>query len=490
MSPRARRAGSAVVWRWLLAVGASGAAQACLVYDETLLQGGAGGQAGEGGSAGGAAGQGGAGAQGGGGAGGAGAAGGTGGAPQCTTPATCPGSDTDCRTRTCIDGVCGLEFAPAGTPSSPQTTGDCKERVCDGEGVAVDQADNADVPSDGKECTLDGCSGGSPTSTNKAAGTPCAQSGGKVCNSSGACVECVTGADCASAVCTQGNTCAPAACGDSVKNGAETDVDCGGPTCPDCAIGKNCLVASDCASASCVSNKCAASCFDGLVNQTESDVDCGGPCDPCNFGQDCNVASDCTSNFCSADKCACNPNFSNTLVISELRSRGAAGGSDDFVELYNPTASPITVDGTWTIEARSDSAGSYSVRYTGTGLVVPAHGHLLVGGSAYAGAVVKDALLSSGITDAASVVLKKAGAVIDAVCYHYSAGTQAALLGAGYVCEGASFPKTTGMSSVDTSLERLPGGAVGHCFDSGVSAADFHEITTPNPQNLASPPTP
>ncbi len=40
-------------------------------------------------------------------------------------------------------------------------------------------------------------------------------------------------------------------CSDGVKNGSETDVDCGGPTCPRCASGRSCASNTDCATARC-----------------------------------------------------------------------------------------------------------------------------------------------------------------------------------------------------------------------------------------------
>jgi beta-glucosidase len=45
-------------------------------------------------------------------------------------------------------------------------------------------------------------------------------------------------------------------CTDAIKNGNETDVDCGGPTCPDCANGKLCLVNGDCVSGNCNLGTC------------------------------------------------------------------------------------------------------------------------------------------------------------------------------------------------------------------------------------------
>jgi hypothetical protein len=42
-----------------------------------------------------------------------------------------------------------------------------------------------------------------------------------------------------------------ASCSNGVKDGSETDVDCGGSTCQPCADGKSCLTGSDCVSTYC-----------------------------------------------------------------------------------------------------------------------------------------------------------------------------------------------------------------------------------------------
>ena len=44
-------------------------------------------------------------------------------------------------------------------------------------------------------------------------------------------------------------------CSDGIKNGGESDVDCGG-TCPRCATGKTCASRNDCASARCEAGTC------------------------------------------------------------------------------------------------------------------------------------------------------------------------------------------------------------------------------------------
>jgi len=76
-------------------------------------------------------------------------------------------------------------------------------------------------------------------------------------------------------------------CSDGIKNGSETDVDCGGSTCPKCANGKLCSAGGDCTSGFCSpTGVCAAapSCTDGVQNGNETGVDCGGSCPPCQTG--------------------------------------------------------------------------------------------------------------------------------------------------------------------------------------------------------------
>jgi hypothetical protein len=50
-------------------------------------------------------------------------------------------------------------------------------------------------------------------------------------------------------------------CTDFIKNGTETDVDCGGMYCPACGVGRFCAINTDCASQSCVSGHCTLPTF-------------------------------------------------------------------------------------------------------------------------------------------------------------------------------------------------------------------------------------
>jgi hypothetical protein len=57
-----------------------------------------------------------------------------------------------------------------------------------------------------------------------------------------------------------------ATCTDNVRNGRETDVDCGGPDCPRCFDGQACTFNEDCRTARCVN---------GVCRECATDQDCG-----------------------------------------------------------------------------------------------------------------------------------------------------------------------------------------------------------------------
>lgn len=98
-------------------------------------------------------------------------------------------------------------------------------------------------------------------------------------------------------------------CNNHIKDGSETDIDCGGSMCMACNSDMRCKVDHDCLSLLCNSDgKCSApSCSDGILNGSESDVDCGGPdCDPCASGKFCFGKNDCApASQCSVDGGVC-----------------------------------------------------------------------------------------------------------------------------------------------------------------------------------------
>ncbi len=119
---------------------------------------------------------------------------------------------------------------------------------------------------------------------------------------------CTAAPECTSSVCTAG-LCAHAAPNDGVMNGGETDVDCGGvgsavtDGAMACGDGLHCLLATDCTSHVCTGGTCAVpSCTDTVKNGAETDVDCGGGvCPACAVTKGCLVAGDCSTSACNYD---------------------------------------------------------------------------------------------------------------------------------------------------------------------------------------------
>jgi hypothetical protein len=125
--------------------------------------------------------------------------------------------------------------------------------------------------------------------------------------------RCATAGDCATRTCVHGTCVLAVSCQDGVRDGDESDVDCGGSACPACGDGLLCGTAFDCLGGRCEHADGGASvcgegaCADGVRDGNESDVDCGGPsavCARCAPGAACIVGADCTSCSCVAGRCA------------------------------------------------------------------------------------------------------------------------------------------------------------------------------------------
>jgi hypothetical protein len=226
--------------------------------------------------------------------------------------------DLDCTTTTCRGGHCKCT-----------TNADCAAGTHCSLGACMANATCSDGATDGAETDVD-CGGGT-----------CATCGvGKRCMGDTDCstltcrgnvCKCTTNADCPSNThCSLGMCMANATCSDGVKNGAETDVDCGGGTCGTCGVGKVCAVDTDCTTVTCRGNVCKcttnadcaagqhcslgmclanATCSDGTKNGAEADVDCGGgTCGACGVGKACAIDTDCTTLTCRGNVCKCTTN--------------------------------------------------------------------------------------------------------------------------------------------------------------------------------------
>jgi len=170
------------------------------------------------------------------------------------------------------------------------------------------------------------------------------------------------------------------------------------------------------------------------------------------------------------------------VLISEFRTRGPNGASDEFVELYNNSDSAADVS-SWKINA-SNSSGTTGTRVTiNGGTTIPAHGHFLATNSTvstgYSGTVTGNQTYTTGIADDGGIaLLMPDNTVVDQV------GMSA---GSAYK-EGAILAPLAG--NTDQSYERKPGGGAGNTQDNGDNATDFQIRSPSSPQNLSSPPTP
>ncbi len=118
---------------------------------------------------------------------------------------------------------------------------------------------------------------------------------------------CSMPAECRTGVCVL-TSCQPSGSTDGVKNGDETDVDCGGAAAPKCEADKACAANDDCKSGLCIDFRCTAegNAHDGEQNGDETDVDCGGPgalVPRCVDGEKCALDADCTSTKCFRGFC-------------------------------------------------------------------------------------------------------------------------------------------------------------------------------------------
>ncbi|MDQ2674377.1 MAG: hypothetical protein M3Y40_06950 [Chloroflexota bacterium] len=173
-------------------------------------------------------------------------------------------------------------------------------------------------------------------------------------------------------------------------------------------------------------------------------------------------------------------NVPTHLVVSEVVT-GGTSASDELIELYNPTDVALPLEGLELVYV--SASGATVSRRAAWELGAPHLGagrHLLVANELGVYAAIADAIYASGMAaTGGSVALRIQGAstAIDAVGWGTAASSW---------LEGTPAPALTAGSS----LERLPGGALGSTVDTDDNQADFTVRATPEPQNLGSAPVP
>lgn len=260
-----------------------------------------------------------------------------------TKCAPCPNgkhcaTGADCDNGVCVSGLC--------------VTGSCTDGVLNGDEADVDcggacspcEADQ--LCSSSEDCVSGACvaiSGG----VQRCSEARCddgifngretdVDCGGPDCAACADGARCSTRIDCESVVCDRAtNTCSPSTCTDDVRNGAESDVDCGGD-CVTCVEGMRCSNDTDCASGLCLEFQCrAATCTDSRKNGNESDVDCGGGCPGCELGRSCSSGADCRSAECdgvclpgaAGRPCSVDDECRSGSCVDDVCTRSAAGSS-------------------------------------------------------------------------------------------------------------------------------------------------------------------
>jgi hypothetical protein len=195
------------------------------------------------------------------------------------------------------------------------------------------------------------------------------------------------------------------------------------------------------------------------------------------------------------------------VLITEFRSQGPAGTTDEFVELYNNTDAPITVQSSipensgWTVYAlNSDNTAAIQVALIPNGTVIPARGHFLLAGSAYSlrGLTVSDLNYNADIPNLTGVALFRTTSIspfnaadrLDAIGFFGSAGAFPDMFREGSGITGANTPGDQ-YSYVRRTL------ANGNPKDTGQNAPDVAHVSTsaapasvlgaPGPENVFSP---
>ena len=168
------------------------------------------------------------------------------------------------------------------------------------------------------------------------------------------------------------------------------------------------------------------------------------------------------------------------LVVSEVVT-GGASASDEFIEIYNPTAGTLPLEGLELVYVTASGAtvSRRAAWALGAPSLAPGR-HVLIANELGAYAGIADAAYASGLAAAGgSVALRIQGAssAIDAVGWGTAASTW---------MEGQAAPAPASGSSI----ERLPGGTMGSTVDTDDNRSDFATRPLPEPQNSGSAPVP
>ena len=266
------------------------------------------------------------------------------------SPQSCGSCDRRCSSANgaplCIDGECRMQVCQAGyadCDGDPDTgcealldeeAGDCKVKVCDGEGGIEVVADPSDRPPELDEpCKRWQCDGRVLVLAHRPLGTPCGAD--KICDRAGQCVacrgmgeSCDESPQCCGGVCTGGHCGAcPPGVGDCDGDPSACETPLNTPT--DCgACGRSCSLPH--ASAACMDGRCVVqACEAGFVdcdlqseNGCEVELKRLDGCDPCSTGSspECDALPQVATGTCHGGECvitSCQPGFEDCNGVAQ-----------------------------------------------------------------------------------------------------------------------------------------------------------------------------
>ena len=187
----------------------------------------------------------------------------------------------------------------------------------------------------------------------------------------------------------------------------------------------------------------------------------------------------------------------NHVVISEVLIDGvnesSASNNDEFVEIYNPTASSVDLSN-WTIDYRSATSSTFNNKYIfPAGIIIQSHKYYLFGGGGVSNRDNSSDVVILGLGNSGGGVFLRnsSGTTVDLFGWGSAASSNYESSVATKPAQGVSLERKANSSS--TSATMGSGGAdefEGNGYDSDNNANDFVERTTPQPQNSGSPAEP
>ncbi|MCE9670187.1 lamin tail domain-containing protein [Myxococcus stipitatus] len=190
----------------------------------------------------------------------------------------------------------------------------------------------------------------------------------------------------------------------------------------------------------------------------------------------------------------------NHVVISEFAPQGPGGADDEFVELFNPTSSPVNLAG-WQLQYKSSTGPAYRSYTLPAGATIQPRGYYLVASSKYqAAGVAADATwpttafaLSASATGGGHLRIGPPGlsenpgdpSTVDRVGYGSADDAEGASVTPLPVAAG-SFERKANASSTSATMQGGVDALRGNGHDSDDNASDFILRTQRGPQNTTS----